>query len=153
MALRLADQVANRRRRQQDLDGDAAPGSVGSRQQRLGHDALEGHGQLGADLALLGRREHVDDAVDRLRRVLGVQRGEHEVAGLSRGDRGADRLQVTHLADQDHVRVLAQRRLQRVAEAGGVRTQLALVDDALLVLVQELDRILDRHDVLFAAWS
>ena len=82
--------------------------------------------------------------------VLGVQGGEHQVAGLRRGDRGADRLEVAHLADEDHVRVLAQRGLQRVGEAGGVGAELALVDDALLVLVQELDRILDRHDVLFA---
>ena len=63
-----------------------------------------------------------------------------------------DRLEVAHLADQDHVRVLAQRGLQRVGEAGRVRAELALVDDALLVLVEELDRVLDRHDVLFAVW-
>jgi hypothetical protein len=36
-------------------------------------------------------------------------------------------------------------------EALRVRAQLALVDDALLVLVQELDRVLDREDVLVDA--
>ena len=38
--------------------------------------------------------------------------------------------------------------LERGAEAVRVGVDLALVDDALLVVMQELDRILDRHDVL-----
>ena len=85
-----------------------------------------------------------------LRGVLGVQRGEHEVAGLGRGQGGGDRLEVAHLADEDDVGVLAQRRLQRLGEALRVGAELALVDEALLVRVQELDRVLDRHDVLLA---
>ena len=125
-------------------------GAVGGRQQLLGHDALERDRELHADLPLLLGREHVDDAVDRLRRVLGVQGGEHEVAGLSRGQRGADRLEVSHFADEDHVGVLAQGGLERRGEAGGVGAELALVDRAALVGVHELDRVLDRDDVLVA---
>ena len=37
---------------------------------------------------------------------------------------------------------------QRALEALGVRADLALVDEALLVLVHELDRVLDRDDVV-----
>jgi hypothetical protein len=37
---------------------------------------------------------------------------EHQVAGLRGGQRQADGLEVTHLADQDDVRVLAQGRAQ-----------------------------------------
>ena len=106
--------------------------------------------ELHAHLVLLVGREHVDDAVDRLGRVLRVQGGEHEVAGLGRGQRGRDRLQVAHLADEDHVGVLAQGGLQRGREALRVGAQLALVDEALLVAVEELDRVLDGHDVLLA---
>ena len=58
-----------------------------------------------------------------------------------------DRLEVPHLADQDDVGVLAQDVLQRRGEAVGVGPDLALVHDAGLVLVQELDRVLDGHDV------
>ena len=82
--------------------------------------------------------------------ALRVQRAEDEVAGLGRGERGRDRLEVAHLADEDHVRVLAQRGAQRLAEARRVGADLALVDDALLVAVHELDRVLDREDVLGA---
>ena len=79
--------------------------------------------------------------------ALRVQRGEDEVAGLGRGQRGRDRLEVAHLAEQDHVGVLAERGAERLGEAAGVGADLALVDDAALVPVQELDRILDREDV------
>ena len=87
-------------------------------------------GELDAHLALLLGREDVDDAVDRLRRALGVQRREDEVAGLGRGQRGRDRLEVAHLADEDHVGVLAERGAQALGERRRVLADLALVDDA-----------------------
>src|SRR3954451_11821627 len=148
VALALADQVAHGRRGDEHLAGADTALAVDGRQQLLGDDALQGDRQLRADLVLLLRRERVDDAVDGLRRVLGVKRREDQVAGLGRGQRGLHRLQVAHLADEDHVRVLAEGRLERLAEALRVGAQLALVDDAALVAVQELDRVLDRHDVL-----
>ena len=70
--------------------------------------------------------------------------------GLGRGQRDLDRLAVAHLADQDHLRRLAQRRAQRQREGRRVAVQLALVDGAPSCAVQELDRILDREDVLGA---
>jgi hypothetical protein len=87
---------------------------------------LVGHLAVGAEHADEALREHrderradqerldahVDEARDRARRVVGVQRREHEVArerGLDRDLRG---LEVADLADQDHVRVLAQDRAQ-----------------------------------------
>ena len=57
-----------------------------------------------------------------------------------------DGLLVAHLADEDHVRVLTQDAAQRAYDVG-VLADLALVDHRALVLVQELDRVLDRHDV------
>ena len=77
-----------------------------------------------------------------------MQRAEDEVAGLGGGQRSADRLEVAHLADENHVGVLAQRRTQACAEAECVDPDLALIDDAALVPVHELDRILDREDVV-----
>ena len=94
------------------------------------------------------RREHVDDAVDRLRRRVGVQRPERQVARLGDAQRRLDRLEVAHLADQHDVGILAQRRAQRAREALRVAVHLALVDEAALVLVDELDRVLDRQDVV-----
>ncbi len=107
-------------------------------------------GQRQSDLLLLVRREEVDDAVDRLLRVGGVQRRHDEVAGLGGGQRGFHRLLVAHLAHEDDVGVLPHRRAQRGGEVFGVDAHLALVDHAQLVEVQHLDRVLDRHDVHFA---
>ena len=57
--LALADQVADRRGRDQHLGGDDAAHAVGGRQQLLGDDPLQGDRELRPDLALLlraGRR-------------------------------------------------------------------------------------------------
>ena len=77
-------------------------------QEGLGQNGLQGFRQLCADLCLLLRRERVDDAVDRLGRAGGVERSQHQVTGLLGGQGQTDRLQVAHLADEDHVRVFAQ---------------------------------------------
>ena len=76
-------------------------------------DAGEARRELHPDLVLALGREHVGDAVERLRRVVGVQRREHEVAGLGDRQRELHRLGVTHLTDEDHVGVFAQRGAQR----------------------------------------
>ena len=49
--------------------------------------------------AIVGVREDVDDPVDGLRGRLRVKGAEHKVAGLGRGERRQERLQVAHLAD------------------------------------------------------
>src|SRR5829696_1191105 len=146
--LRLADQVPDGVVGKQDLDGGHSAGPVRGRDECLGHHALEGGGDLRPDLSLLGGREDVDQAVDRRRGVLRVQRGEDEVAGLGGRERGRDRLEVAHLAEEDHVGVLAERAAKRVCEGRRVGADLALVDDAVLVPVEELDRVLDRDDVI-----
>ena len=132
------------------LDRGHAPLAVGAHDEALGDDALDDGGELAADLILLVRREGGDDAVHRLGRVQRVQRGEHEVAGLRRVQRDLHRLGVAHLADQDDVGVLAQRRPQRLGEGRRVLADLALADHALVVLVHELDRVLDGDDVIVA---
>src|SRR5439155_27964 len=68
-------------------------------------------------------------------------------AGFRDGQRRPDRLEVAHLADEYDVRVLPQRVLERRREARGVGADLALVDDAIMVAVDELDRVLHRDDV------
>ena len=130
-----------------DLEGrdDALP--VGPRHQHLADDADDRDRELHADLLLLLGRELVDDAVDGARRAGRVQRAEHEVAGLGGRDRRRDRLEVAHLAEQDDVGVLAQRAPDRLVERRDVGPDLALRDDRLLVLVEVLDRVLDRDDV------
>ena len=81
---------------------------------------------------------------------VGVQRAEHEVTGLRRGERQRDGLEIAQLADRDHVGVFAQRGAQRAPEALRVRAHLALVHLARLRGVQHFDRILDGEDVVAA---
>ena len=79
------------------------------------------------------------------------KRREDEVPGLGRAERRLDGLLVAHLADEDHVRVLAERRAQRDEEARGVEADFPLADCRQLVVVEDLDRVLDRDDVALAS--
>ena len=49
----------------------------------------------------------VDDAVEGLGGVVRVHGREDEVAGLGDGERGGDGVDVSHLADEEHIGVLA----------------------------------------------
>src|SRR5215207_1480296 len=69
---------------------------------------------------------------------------------LRRCNRERDGLEVAHLADEYHVWVLPQYVFQRLGEALCVLVDLALVDDALLMAVEELYRVFDAHDVLIS---
>src|SRR5204863_1161608 len=110
--LLVPNQRPDRGRHDEDLARHHPAAALGFLQQRLRDDALQHERQLGADLGLLVRREHIDDAVDALHGGVGVQRGEREVAGLRDRQRRRDRLEIAHLADEHDVRVLPQRVFQ-----------------------------------------
>ncbi len=147
MDLVVADERPNGRSSDHDLGrhGSAAPLQL--RQQRLSDHALEHEGELRPDLGLLIRGENIDHAVDGLGRGVGVQGGEHQVAGLRDGQRRTHCLEVPHLSHQDDIRILAERVLQRRGEALGIGSDFPLIDETALVPVDELDRILDRDDM------
>src|SRR5208337_2034986 len=102
-----------------------------------------------ANLRLLVRWEHVNNTVDGGGRGIGVQRREGQVAGFRDAQRRFDRFQVAHFSDQHNVRVFAQGGAQRVGERMRIGVYLALVHQALLVVVQKLDGVLDGDHVLF----
>ena len=122
--------------------------AVRAHEELLAQDGLQGRRELQADLALPRLREHAHDSVDRVHGAVCVQRREDEVAGLGGGQRDLDRGEVTHLADQDDVRVLTQDGAQALRVGLRVGADLALIDDALVRRVDVLDRILQRDDVL-----
>ena len=115
------------------ISSAAARPSARAWNQALRDDRAQVERELQADLVLAPRREEVEHALDRLVRVVRVQRREAQVAGLGEVDRGLHRLGVADLADQDHVGRLAQRVLERVAVRQRVDADLALRDDALLL--------------------
>ena len=150
MDLVLANQIPNRRRRHEDLERDHATSAARLRQQRLTDDPLEHERQLSPDLRLLMRRKHVDDAVNRLRRRVRVQRAERQVACLGDPKRRLGGFEVAQLADENDVRILAQRRTERFGKSMRVGMHLSLIDEAAFVLMDVLDRIFDRENVLVA---
>jgi len=86
------------------------------RDQILRNDGVKGKSHLPVNLRLLRRREEVDDSVNGLRSVPGVNGREDEMAGLCRAECGGGCFVVAHLADENHVGVLAERGAQGVGE-------------------------------------
>ena len=108
VGLALAHEVADGRGRDQHLVYRHEPATD------TGHQPLRDHGrervgELETDLALTIGREHVDDAVESLRRVVGVQRRQHEVAGLGERQRDRDALGIAHLTHEHDIGVFAER--------------------------------------------
>ena len=101
----------------------------------------------GPDLILLLLGENVDNPVDRALGRIRVQGAEDDVAGLGGGDGRLDRRQVSHLADEDDVRVHTEGPADGLGEIGDVDPDLALIHERLLMLVVILDRVFDRDDV------
>ena len=150
IGLALTDEVRDGRSHDENLGRHRTTLAARPLHEGLADDTLQGGRELGPHLPLLVRREDIDDAVDGLRGILGVQRGEHQMPGLCCSERNRNGLQVAQLTDQDHIGVLPQHVPERVGEAVGVRADLALIHERHLVAVQELDRVLDRHDVVGA---
>ena len=91
--------------------------------------------------------EEVDDAVQRLVGAVGVQRREAQMTGLGELNAVLHRFLVANLTDQNDIRCLAQRVLQRRVPGFRIHADFALRDDTTLMRVHVLDRILDRNDM------
>src|SRR5688572_31472981 len=105
----VENRIANIRGADEDLDGGHPALAVGTRDQALRDDRFQHACKLNADLFLLVRREDGNDAVDRLRRVQRVQRGEDQVADYGGGESMLDLTVIAHLAEQDYVGDLTKR--------------------------------------------
>ena len=109
---------------------------------------MQHEGKLGTHGLLFALREGVDDTVDGLHAGVRMQSRKRKVTCFGDSQCRADGLEVTHFADEDHVRVLAQRHLERLGETVRVAAHFALVDHATLVLVQKFNRVFDGQDML-----
>ncbi len=66
---------------------------------------------------------------------------------LRRQQRRLDRLEIAHFADQNDVGVLTQCAPQRIRKRARVDGNFPLIHDRLVVAMEILDGVLDRHDV------
>src|SRR5215469_9730931 len=144
----IDDAVANVRRGDHDFDGGDAAFVVGAAHQALRNDGFERGGKLQSNLFLLGRREDCDNTLNGLGGVESVQGGKHQVAGFGGEQCCGNGFQVAHFADQNHVGVLTESGAQRGGEVRGVHFDFALIDEALFIAVQELDRVFDGDEVV-----
>src|ERR1700676_3431226 len=86
------------------------PSPILTRNESLGNDVAKALRQPISKGVLLRHREGSHDSLHRLRRVDGMQCGEHQVARFRRLHRDLDGLLVSHLSHKNHFRSLAQRR-------------------------------------------
>src|SRR5262249_11536720 len=122
-------------------------GGSGGGNEVLRDDGAQGVGELYANLALALRRIGIDDPFDSRRRGAAVQAGEYQMPGLGGGERQTDGLGITHLADQEHIRILTQGITQAGGEIAHVGAHFALADKRRRAHWSDnvLERIFERH--------
>lgn len=118
-----------------------------SRQQHLGMDGAERHGQLLANGGLPLKGERIGNPGDGGGDIGGMEGGKHQVAGFGRGHGDAHGFWIPHFADDDHVRSLAEGSAQGGREIGGVGTDFDLLDDAANVGVLVFDGVFNDDNV------
>ena len=96
---------------------------------------------------LLVWRKDIDDPVDGIGCSDGVQRGEKEMTGLGGCHGNADGFIVTHFAQQDNIRALAQGGLQSGDIIVRINLDLSLTDNALVVTVQVFQRVFQGNNM------
>ena len=129
-------------RTEQGLDDGHQPGLrrwLTQRLERRGQVAQHGGAHLDGVEA--------QDTVERLVAVVGVQRGQAQMARLCIGNGGRHGFTVADFADQDHVRRLAQGILQGRLQRLGVAPHFALVHDGLAVAELVFHRVFDGQDM------
>src|SRR4030095_10492617 len=92
----------------------------------------------------------IDNSVDGTRCSCRVKRAKYEMASFSGFNRNRNGLEIAHLSDKDDVWILPERGLEGGFEGFRMGRDLPLIDETLLVLVDKLDRILDRDEVICA---
>jgi hypothetical protein len=148
-ALRIAleNPVGDRRCVDQDLDRRLAAFAVRRADESLRNDRAQVRRQVHQKLIAAIFREKIGDAVERLVRVVGVQRTQAKMPGFGEGNCMLHRFGIANLADEDDVGCLTQRVLQRVMPRVRVHAHFAVRDQGVLGRVYVLDRIFDRDDV------
>ncbi len=91
--------------------------------------------------------EQVQNTTDRRGRAGGVDRTEHQVTGFRSVNGGQERLLVAHLTDQDDVGVFAHSVLHPDFKVLHIHADLALIDQAFIFGIHELDRVFQGEDV------
>ena len=125
--------LARAQRGLQYFNGSDASSAILTRNESLRNDVAKALRQAVSHRVLFGHGEDSHDSLHRLRRVDGVQRGEHQVTRFRRFHGDLDGFAVAHLSHKNHFRSLAQRRPQGQRKARRIGVQFALMDNAVLV--------------------
>ena len=122
----VANKVPERYAAWEYLDRGHPPSCIGGGHEPLSDQEPQTTRQGLSRFRLVHGGEHINQAIDGLRRGFAAYRAEYEMAGF-RGSKGeSDRFPVVQLADDNHIRVLAQRAPQRGGDASRVGSDLAL---------------------------
>ena len=77
-----------------------------------------------------------------------MQGRESKVTRFGDAECGFDSFEIAHFSYEHHIRILTQSSSQSLRKSLRVGINLTLIHDAALMVVQKLDRIFDRENVL-----
>lgn len=103
--------------------------------------------ELYADLRLHISRKCIDQTIECLDHVIGMQCRDDEVSCLGEGKDCRYRLLITHLTNHNDIRIFSHRVSDRLFESRHMFPDLFLVDETFIIFQNIFDRILDHDDV------
>ena len=125
---------------EQDLEGGDPALPVSGGEQLLGDDGAQVEGEIEQELAVLLLGDQMQDAIQRLVGIVGVQGGKAEVSRLGELDGELHGLLGADFTNEDDIRGLAQGVFEGDIEGCGVDPHLPLGHQTAIVLMDELHR-------------
>jgi hypothetical protein len=142
MVISAANQILYRVVGEHDLNGGITPGPGCRGYESLRDDGQKSERELLPYLRLIGGGKDVEDSQNRLNCIVGVQRTQYEVPRFGCCERGCHCFTVAHLADQNDIRVLSQRRAHSLSEARSIMPKFYLFNNRIAVGMLKLKRTL-----------
>lgn len=141
------DQISDRIIVEHDLSCYNSSWSIFFWEKNLRHNCFHRESELHSDLILLVRRKRLKYSIDRLNRIIGMERREYKVSSFCKCDCGFHGLKVTHFSDDDHIRIFTKNRLDSMTKALKMFSEFSLMNKRKLILVDELYRIFEGDDM------
>ncbi len=141
------DKISNRIIIKHDFACDDSSTSIGSRKKCLRNDSCKSESKLHTDLILLIWRERLDDTINRLDSIIGMECRKDEMSCLGKCDSCLDSGKVSHFSDDNDIRILTENWADSIRESIKLFSKLSLMNKRFFILIDKFYWIFKSHNM------